>query len=48
MAEQENVRIVQEAYASFQRGDIQAVLNSLTDDVEWTTPGPPDIIPMAG
>jgi ketosteroid isomerase-like protein len=48
MAEQDNVRIVQEAYAAFQRGDIQAVLDTLTDDVEWITPGPPDLMPVAG
>jgi hypothetical protein len=48
MAEQDNVRIVREAYDAFVRGDIQAVLNTLADDVEWITPGPPDIMPMAG
>ena len=48
MAEQENVQTIQEAYASFQKGDIQAVLNALTDDVEWVTPGPTGILPLAG
>jgi len=48
MTEQENVRTIQEAYASFQRGDVQAVLNVLTDDVEWVTPGPTSILPLAG
>jgi hypothetical protein len=48
MAEQDNVRIVREAYDDFIRGDIQGVLNILADDVEWITPGPPDIMPMAG
>ena len=48
MTEQENVRTIQEAYASFQRGDVQAVLNVLTDDVEWVTPGPTGILPLAG
>ena len=48
MTEQENVRTIQAAYASFQRGDVQAVLNVLTDDVEWVTPGPTGILPLAG
>jgi uncharacterized protein len=38
MNEQQNVKLVQQAYESFGRGDIQAVLNSLSDQVEWRTP----------
>lgn len=45
---EENVHIVQESYAAFGRGDIPSVLNLLTDDVEWTVPGPADILPHAG
>ena len=45
---EENVRIVQEAYAAFGRGDIPAVLNLLTGDVEWVVPGPPDRLPHVG
>ena len=48
MSEQDNIRVVQEAYAAFQRGDIQGVLDRLTDDAEWVTPGPPDVLPHAG
>ena len=48
MSEQENVQAVQQQYATFLRGDIQAVLNGLTDDVEWQEPGPPDVLPWAG
>jgi uncharacterized protein len=48
MSEQANVRIVQEAYAAFQRGEVQGVLNMLVEDVEWITPGPPDVMPVAG
>ena len=48
MSVQENVRLLKEAYASFQKGDIKAILNMLADDVEWTTCGPPDILPLAG
>ena len=48
MSEQENVQVVQEAYAAFKRGDIPSLLNMLTDDVEWWVNGPPEIIPYAG
>lgn len=45
MSEQANVQVVQEAYAAFQRGDIQAILSSLSENVEWTAPG---VEPVAG
>jgi uncharacterized protein len=48
MSEQENLRIVQEGYAAFAKGDIAAALNSYADDVDWTMPGSPDVIPYAG
>ena len=48
MAEQENIQKVQAAYAAFQRGDIPALLQSFTEDVEWDTPGSSEIIPYAG
>jgi ketosteroid isomerase-like protein len=32
---QENTQIVQDAYAAFGRGDIPALLNMLSDDVDW-------------
>jgi len=48
MSEQENLRIVQEGYAAFAKGDIAAVLNSYADDVDWAMPGSPDVIPYAG
>ena len=35
------------AYEAFQRGDIPAVLQMVTDDVDWELHGPPDI-PFAG
>jgi len=42
MAEQENVQQAKDAYAEFTRGDIPAVLDSMTDDVEWViSPGSP-------
>jgi uncharacterized protein len=48
MIEQENVQTVQSVYAAFGRGDLSAVLNALTDDIEWQLPSSPDIIPIFG
>ena len=39
--------MVQQTYAAFGRGDIPALLSLLTDDVEWSLPGP-SVIPWAG
>ena len=35
MSAEQNTRIVQEAYAAFGRGDIPALLNLVSDDVDW-------------
>jgi uncharacterized protein len=48
MKEQENVQVVQEVYAAFQRGDIEAVLRPMADDVRWWVPGSRESIPYAG
>src|SRR5687768_10951564 len=48
MHEQENLQVVHKAYEAFGRGDVPGVLALLRDDVEWSTPGPPDVIPYAG
>ncbi|HEV3468579.1 MAG TPA: nuclear transport factor 2 family protein [Pyrinomonadaceae bacterium] len=48
MAEQDNVRVVQDAYAAFQRGDIPGLLEILSEDIDWWTPGTPGQIPYAG
>jgi ketosteroid isomerase-like protein len=47
MNEQENVRLVQQAYECFGRGDVQGVLNSLSEQVEWQTPKP-EGVPFGG
>jgi ketosteroid isomerase-like protein len=39
MTEEQNVRTVQGAYAAFKRGEIQGVLDTLADNIEWHTPG---------
>lgn len=48
MSEQDNVRLVQNAYDAFTRGDIDGLLQLVADDVEWITPGPSDVMPAAG
>jgi ketosteroid isomerase-like protein len=47
MNEQRNTALIQKLYEAFGRGDIQLILDNLTDDVEWTLEGPA-IIPYAG
>jgi ketosteroid isomerase-like protein len=49
MQEAQNTRLVQDAYAAFQRGDIQAVLDALDPDVVWKpVTGADSNVPMAG
>ena len=48
MAENENVQVVRDAYAAFQRGDIPGLLGLMSEDVTWDTPGATDVIPYAG
>ncbi|MCW5983028.1 MAG: nuclear transport factor 2 family protein [Bryobacteraceae bacterium] len=38
MGAQESAAIVKQAYEAFGRGDLQGLLDSLTDDVVWETP----------
>ena len=42
------VKVVQQLYANFGKGDIPAVLSVLTDDIVWHSPGPTEILPWAG
>ncbi|MGY6127008.1 nuclear transport factor 2 family protein (plasmid) [Paraburkholderia strydomiana] len=46
MSEQSNVQLVQQAYAAFGRADIDGVLQTLSENVDWFIPGPTDIIPV--
>lgn len=48
MSEQENIEVIHQAYAAFGQGDVPGVLAMLAEDVSWSTPGPPDLIPYAG
>jgi ketosteroid isomerase-like protein len=47
MNEQQNTALIQKLYDSFAKGDIQTILDNLTDDVEWGLEGPA-IIAFAG
>lgn len=47
MNEQQNNALIQKLYDAFGRGDIQGILDNLTDDVQWGLEGPA-IIPFAG
>lgn len=46
-SEQNNVQVVQQAYAAIGRGDIPALLAMMTEDVEIELPGPSEI-PFSG
>ena len=48
MSEQDNIRLVQNAYDCFEKGKIDELLQLQAEDVEWITPGPPDVMPTAG
>jgi ketosteroid isomerase-like protein len=47
MNEQANTRLVQQAYQSIKAGDIQAFLNSFSQDVQWELPDMENV-PFAG
>ena len=48
MNEQENLQVVHQAYAAFGQGDVAGVLAVLAEDVRWSTPGSPNVVPYAG
>jgi ketosteroid isomerase-like protein len=43
-----NKEAVQELCARFGRGDVDGVLELMTDDVSWRIPGKPELTPVAG
>lgn len=43
MSDQENMRVIEQVYAAFGRGDLPFILNRLADDVDWRHPRPADI-----
>jgi ketosteroid isomerase-like protein len=46
--EQQTLVTVEEAYAAFSNNDIPALLDTLSEGVDWLMPGPPNILPYAG
>lgn len=49
MSESANTQVVKDAYAAFQRGDIDAVLALVDDNVEWeAVKGTEGVVPTAG
>ncbi|HSV33579.1 MAG TPA: nuclear transport factor 2 family protein [Pyrinomonadaceae bacterium] len=47
MSERNNTAIAREAYDNFKKGDIHALLNSMSDDIIWELPEIEDV-PIAG
>jgi hypothetical protein len=43
MSEKENLRVIENNYAAFGRGDLPAILDSLVATVEWRHPRPTSI-----
>jgi hypothetical protein len=49
MQEAQNTKVVQDAYAAFQRGDIATLLTHFTPDIEWIgVYGAASHVPMSG
>jgi uncharacterized protein len=49
MQEAQNTKVVQEAYAAFGRGDVQGILERLTDEVIWNgVYGTASYVPTSG
>ena len=49
MQETQNIKVVQDAYAAFDRGDVDGILATLADDVVWTPVyGAESHVPSAG
>jgi ketosteroid isomerase-like protein len=47
MSEQQNLEVVRKGYEAFGRGDINALLSLFDENIEWVSPGPPEV-PTAG
>jgi uncharacterized protein len=47
MSETQNTALVKGLYAAFGNGDIQTIMDSVTEDVEWNMEGP-EILPFSG
>ncbi len=47
MSEQENTKVVQQAYENFKSGNIPALLNLISDEIKWQVPEIKNV-PFAG
>lgn len=47
MSEQQNVDVIRRGYDAFARGDLETMLGLFDENIEWTSPGPPEL-PTAG
>ena len=45
---EKNVQTVQQMYAAFGSGDIDALFDLMAPDIEWIAPGNKDVMPWAG
>jgi len=43
MSEEQNVKVVQNLFESFGRGDVPAILGVLSDDIRWRVHGPASV-----
>ena len=47
MPQESNIDVVTRGYAAFGRGDLEALLRIFDENIEWVTPGPPEL-PTSG
>jgi ketosteroid isomerase-like protein len=43
MSREDNIQTVKRGYEAFGRGDLNTLLDLFSDDIEWITPGPPEL-----
>ncbi|HXV96797.1 MAG TPA: nuclear transport factor 2 family protein [Anaerolineae bacterium] len=48
MNKQENIQVIHTLYTAFGQGDMPAILNTLSPDVDWLFVGQPKDVPFAG
>jgi uncharacterized protein len=48
MGADDNIKTIQSVYEAFGRGDIQAVLEAITDDVDWAAEASSTAVPWYG
>ena len=44
MSEQQNIEMIRRGYELFGRGDIDGLLGMFAANIDWTSPGPPDLM----